>query len=162
MPSGDHDPATTASRAATRGSAHRHDRCAETLPPFGPRACVTRSAGARTYSTGIRLPSSQCAMLPAPAGRTRRRARPIGRARVGLVIRVMPAVPRRRAGTAAGVGPAWRRRWPWSSDRTLGRSRVRAMSVRYDPAFHGQPRSLPATLASRSALEPRLPVGFPS
>ena len=49
-----------------------------------------------------------------------------------------------------------------ASTRKPGRSRVRAMSVRYDPAFHGQPRSLPATLARRSATMPRLPVGFPS
>jgi hypothetical protein len=49
-----------------------------------------------------------------------------------------------------------------ASTRKPGRSRVRAMSVRYDPAFHGQPRQLPAALASRSAPVPRLPVGFPS
>ena len=48
-----------------------------------------------------------------------------------------------------------------ASTRKPGRSRVRAMSVRYDPAFHGQPRSLPATLASRSAPVPRLTGRIP-
>jgi len=143
-----HRPHRSAAGRSRSGAARRTDDGCPRTPVGRPRK-RERSAQRRSRSTS-----------PAPsAGHRPRRA---GRVKGGAV-----RGPRTPHSTVATRCPSGTRDPTTTTSRAAstrkpGRSRVRAMSVRYDPAFHGQPRSLPATLASRSAPVPRQPVGFPS